>query len=223
MTIKELYELACEKGYENAEVGLNVVDFDNEPEGYSYAEVVKSTDVIFDYLYNTRNAEKICPCIWLTNPASVSKPSEVVYEVPVRLEIVEKDIDEYGDFGSEYVYHEYYLGDKYRLSEIEQVLQEDWYSSDVLSCLPDDLSSKIEDISLHLLERDELMYCKFICSVSEDFTKEDSRNLLDWISGQCSDGFGEGFEQRPVHCSNEEEVYLQLWYSDPDTWSIVEK
>lgn len=69
MTIKELYELACKMGYENAEMGINVVDFDNEnePDGYYYTEVLKSTDVEFGDLYNTCTAEKICPCIWLCN------------------------------------------------------------------------------------------------------------------------------------------------------------
>lgn len=69
MTIKELYEKACQMGYENAEVGLDVIDFENEndPEGYHYTEVLKPTDVDFGDLYDTLTAEKIGPCIWLCN------------------------------------------------------------------------------------------------------------------------------------------------------------
>lgn len=75
MTIKQLYEMAKEKGYENAIVGINFyedvnIDCPNCNEGISepveYTEEVKQTDVEFGGYFNS-SGERICDCIWISN------------------------------------------------------------------------------------------------------------------------------------------------------------
>lgn len=60
-----------------------------------------------------------------------------------------------------------------------------------------------------------------------DFKKklgqEDLKKVMDWISGQMSDGFGEGFEQRPVTTLNEDiEFNIDDFYSDREEDDIDE-
>ena len=45
--------------------------------------------------------------------------------------------------------------------------------------------------------------------------------LKDYVSGQASDGFGEGFEQHPIKIGSDE-LYVSLWTASRD-WSITTK
>ena len=57
------------------------------------------------------------------------------------------------------------------------------------------------------------------CRVQGELTAEELERLKDYVSGQASDGFGEGFEQRPIKTA-EDEIYVHLWSSDK-RWSIM--
>jgi len=57
------------------------------------------------------------------------------------------------------------------------------------------------------------------CRVKGDLTPEELERLKDGISGQASDGFGEGFEQRPIKTADGE-INVSLWSSDK-SWSIM--
>lgn len=57
------------------------------------------------------------------------------------------------------------------------------------------------------------------CRVQGELTAEELEHLKDDISGQASDGFGEGFEQRPIKTADGE-IYVSLWSSDK-SWSII--
>jgi hypothetical protein len=59
------------------------------------------------------------------------------------------------------------------------------------------------------------------CRVKGELTPEELERLKDGISGQASDGFGEGFEQRPIKTSDGE-INVSLWSSDK-SWSIMTK
>lgn len=65
MTIKELYEKAVAEGYEDAQIGLNVVMHSREPYGDRdiYDEVLTEEQIDFGGLYENR--ERIGDCIWI--------------------------------------------------------------------------------------------------------------------------------------------------------------
>lgn len=57
------------------------------------------------------------------------------------------------------------------------------------------------------------------CRIQGDLTAEELDRLKETIIGQAADGFGEGFEQRPIK-TGEGEIYVSLWSSDK-SWSIM--
>ncbi len=57
------------------------------------------------------------------------------------------------------------------------------------------------------------------CRVQGDLTALELELLKDYAAGQASDGFGEGFEQRPLKV-DDGEIYVSLWNSDKN-WSIM--
>lgn len=57
------------------------------------------------------------------------------------------------------------------------------------------------------------------CRIKSDLTTEELERLKEAISGQASDGFGEGFEQRPIKAPDGE-IYVSLWSSNRN-WSIM--
>jgi hypothetical protein len=59
------------------------------------------------------------------------------------------------------------------------------------------------------------------CRIKSELTVEELELLKEDISGQASDGFGEGFEQRPIKTPGGE-IYVSLWSSEK-SWSIETK
>ncbi len=59
------------------------------------------------------------------------------------------------------------------------------------------------------------LYGRIDCRSAEAFTPEEIEALKDGISGQNSDGFGEGFEQRPIK-SDDGDLYVSFWHPGDD-------
>lgn len=51
------------------------------------------------------------------------------------------------------------------------------------------------------------------CEVKEPLTKEELSALKDYCAGQYSDGWGEGFEQRP-RATGDGDLYVHFWQSE---------
>lgn len=59
------------------------------------------------------------------------------------------------------------------------------------------------------------------CHLKERLTSEEMEAFIDDVTGQLSDGWGEGFEQRPVE-TDEGELYVSFWSSDR-SWALTEE
>ena len=63
------------------------------------------------------------------------------------------------------------------------------------------------------------LYGVLECKISEPLTEEEIKVLKDYWTGQMSDGWGEGFEQRPIDVEDGE-IYVSFWNS-ADFWNVM--
>ncbi len=87
-----------------------------------------------------------------------------------------------------------------------------WYDKEDAVC------EKVKRMEFTVEERDRRLWGVAECKVVGELTANEKVNLIDFISGQASDGWGEGFEQREIR-TGEGELYIHLW--NDDNWSIM--
>lgn len=59
------------------------------------------------------------------------------------------------------------------------------------------------------------LFGKISCSLKEEMTDSEEEIMKDWIAGQNSDGWGEGFEQRAID-TEDGDLYVSFWESSYD-------
>ena len=141
--------------------------------------------------------------------------------MPLTAELYEPD--EWGDMpeeaerltGGELASHE----DKIRSALFKNRMQEEqvrgimyWYRK------PDSVNDKVHSVVFDVEQRHGRLWGVAECQISGELSAGELAALKKYISGQASDGWGEGFEQREIALDGGRELYVHLW-QDED-WSI---
>ena len=79
------------------------------------------------------------------------------------------------------------------------------------------LTSAVWSVELH----GGRLFGRIDCSLKEALTAEETEALRDWLTGQCSDGLGEGFEQQPID-TMDGELFVSFWNSGDDYAMMTE-
>ena len=77
----------------------------------------------------------------------------------------------------------------------------------------ENLDKKVYSIMPMVETRNGNLYGAAVVNSYGELDEAEIADLIGYISGQFSDGFGEGLEQRPIKLG-EDEVYISLWNSD---------
>ena len=104
------------------------------------------------------------------------------------------------------------------ISEIEEALERehspDFEIGNYITDHPT-ADAKIKMARWSVEEIGGVLYGRIDCRSAEAFTPEEIEAIKDGISGQNSDGFGEGFEQREIH-TDDGDLYVSFWQSGND-------
>ena len=163
-----------------------------------------------EYILNDQLDTKVELYDLLTELKEANAPIVTTFYCPLSGQIYDgydggtSDVD--GRFLSDYI------------SEIEEKLEHeqnpDFEIADYITDHPT-ANAKLKMARWSVEEIGGVLYGRIDCRSAEAFTPEEIEAIKDGISGQNSDGFGEGFEQREIH-TDDGDLYVSFWQSGND-------
>lgn len=82
----------------------------------------------------------------------------------------------------------------------------------------DEVDRKVRKVTFAAEVRDQKLWGVAECQVVGELTPDELTELKEFVSGQASDGFGEGFEQRDIPVPDGHDIHAHLWKWE--NWSI---
>ena len=154
---------------------------------------------------------------------SIEQPEPTTLKLFMPLTASVFSFDEYGDMENESStlygrdlldYEDEILAAlvKYRMPEETERGIMHWYSAD------DTVNAKVKSVVFTAEEKNGQLWGVAECRIVGTLQPTELETLKDYLTGQASDGWGEGFEQQEIDTDGGE-IYVHLWSFDND-WSI---
>ena len=140
---------------------------------------------------------------------------------PLRADIISRDDDGF-DYDNPY---EVYGG---TLSEYKKAIEdkfEDYLDGDDMAKYFDsddnaEVAAKLQSMDWSFVDINYELFGKVAVVLSEDISEEGIQDLKDYITGQNSDGLGEGFEQQDIAINDDSFMELHMWTSDSSAYYV---
>ena len=78
---------------------------------------------------------------------------------------------------------------------------------------------KLKEVHFSTQNVDGVLYGCIRAELTAHFTAEEEAEFKDWLEGQCSDGYGEGLEQRSI-LVDDGDMYVSFWHGGDD-WFML--
>ena len=154
---------------------------------------------------------------------AVLPPAPEILKLYMPLTVELYELDEYGDMRDDPLilggYDLVKYADSIHAALLKNRIPEEaerglmrWYHE------ADTVNDKVRSVLFTAEVRDRQLWGVAECQLTEPLTPEEMATLTEYIAGQASDGWGEGFEQREIPV-NGAELYVHLWGSD--SWSLM--
>lgn len=144
-------------------------------------------------------------------------PEKLTFYCPLTGQLDDGGYDEYIGVGSGFL-------TAYQ-DQIEQAIADEQppEMGDMAQYLGNDpgVAAKLMSAVWTVEEMDGRLLGRIDCHLKEPLTAEEMADLREEIIGQCSDGLGEGFEQRPIS-TDEGDLYVSYWQSGDDYFLCTE-
>ncbi len=140
---------------------------------------------------------------------------------PLTVNVVEKD--DWGIDWNSSNEQDGRLATEYR-NEIEIALDDYTDGEDMAEYISESYSFKAKVTSMiwGLEDRNGCLYGKVDVELTESLTESEIEKIKDYITGQNSDGLGEGFEQREIKIPDGV-MYVSFWKWDDDYYIYTEE
>ena len=144
-------------------------------------------------------------------------PEKLTFYCPLTGQLDDGEYDDYIDVGSGFL-------TAYQ-DQIEQAIEDEQppEMGDMAQYLGRNagVAAKLMSAVWTVEEVDGKLLGRIDCHLKEPLTVEEMTDLREEVIGQCSDGLGEGFEQRSIS-TDEGDLYVSYWQSGDDYFLCTE-
>ena len=147
-------------------------------------------------------------------PAMTPESEQITFYCPLTVSCYDDDGEQEVELGNKFLV--------WYKEEIRTALRAEIREGENMAqYLDPSLQDKVASVEWDIEVVNGTAYGKITCELTEPLDMDEQAELASWISGQNSDGLGEGFEQRPVK-TGDGELFVHLWDFDDNYYVLPE-